>query len=170
MTLQVKLRYEGTYPTTKRDEIWIPADTIMDAEVGGLIGEPLYLVRYAGNSIVLYEQDVHVYPEGYGTRRYMYVIVRKDLLLADIMVQAAHAAYESGRQYPHDADRTSIIILTVSDSYNLFAARRRLLSLGIDSTVYEERTKQLGATALATEAITEDQRKHLRKYQLLKVE
>lgn len=137
-----------------------------------------YTVRtHDGKKIHLYGDEVIVRPkkkvlpsEGTENRRYMYVIVRADMELPNIIVQSAHAAYESGLAYKNHADRTSIIILQVKDELRLREAYNALQSDGVQCTIYKENTLGLGYTAIGTEALTADQRKLLKKYKLLKVQ
>lgn len=170
MCLQIKVLNSLSYPSSDGVSVWIQEDTILNAEMAGTVQTPLYLIQYLGHQVVLFQDEVQVFPDGVQDRRYVYILVRADLEPADIMVQAAHAAYESAKEFPHDAERTSIIVLTVKTKYHLSDAVTRLRGLGISSTIYNENTKKLGSTALSTEAITEDQRKHMRKYKLLKVQ
>lgn len=130
-----------------------------------------------GVKIHLYGDEVIVRPkktvlssEGTENRRYMYVLVRTDMELPNIIVQSAHAAYESGLAYKNHADRTSIIILQVKDELRLREAYNALQSDGVQCTIYKENTLGLGYTAIGTEALTADQRKLLKKYKLLKIQ
>lgn len=102
-------------------------------------------------------------------RRYVYILVRKDLELKNIIVQTAHASYESAKEFKNNADRTTIIVLEVKDSIKLNDAKIYLNSNGIDWTVYTEKSLGFGETAISTEALNEEQRKIMRKFQLLKV-
>lgn len=129
-----------------------------------------------GKKIHLYGDEVLVRPkkqvqpnEGTENRRYMYVLVRTDMELPNIIVQSAHAAYESGLAYKNHADRTTIIILQVKDELRLREAYNALQSDGVQCTIYKENTLGLGYTAIGTEALTSEQRKLLKKYKLLKV-
>lgn len=101
-------------------------------------------------------------------RRYVYVIVREDLELKDKIVQSAHAAYDSALNFKNHADRTSIIILSLGNK-SINDAVIYLKSVKIKYIVYKEISLGFGETAIATEALTESQRKHLRKFKLLQV-
>lgn len=106
---------------------------------------------------------------GTENRRFMYVLVRSDMAIEDILVQSTHAAYESGLAFKNHADRTTIIVLQVKDIYKLREAYNDLQSAGVQCTIYQEQTLGLGYTAIGTEALTAVQRHLLKKYQLLKV-
>lgn len=106
---------------------------------------------------------------GTETRRFMYVIVRTDMELQNIIVQSAHAAYESGLAYKNHADRTSIIVLQVKSELYLRDVYNMLQRKNIQCTMYKEHSLGLGYTAIGTEALTQEQRSVLKKYKLLKV-
>lgn len=117
------------------------------------------------------EPELELKPgDGTENRRYMYVLVRTDMEIQNIIVQSAHAAYESGLAFKNHADRTTIIILQVKSELYLQEAYRNLQNAGIQCTMYKEHTLGLGYTAIGTEALTADQRKLLKKYKLLKVQ
>lgn len=106
--------------------------------------------------------------EGTEHRRFVYVIIRDDLELKDKMIQSCHAAYQSAIEFKNRADRTTIIILSLGKK-TIDDAKCYLESVKIKYTVFKEITLELGETAIATEAITKEQRKHLKKFELLKV-
>lgn len=179
--LIVELRDEGVYRQADMfaENVYLKKGRTFD--VLHVLRDPdytQYTVRtHDGKKIHLYGDEVIVRPkkkvlpsEGTEKRRYMYVIVRADMELPNIIVQSAHAAYESGLAYKNHADRTSIIILQVKDELRLREAYNALQSDGVQCTIYKENTLGLGYTAIGTEALTADQRKLLKKYKLLKVQ
>lgn len=104
---------------------------------------------------------------GTENRRYVYVIVRDDLEIQNKVVQVAHAAYDSAQEFKNHADRTSIIVLSPGNkSFN--EVYNYLNSVKIDYITYTEQSLGLGKTAIATEAITEEQRYHMKKFSLAK--
>lgn len=129
----------------------------------------------SGVFVHLYADEVNVRPKNVQkytsteNRRYMYVLVRADMEIENILVQSTHAAYESGLEFKNNADRTTIIVLQVKDVYKLHEAYKDLQRAGIQCTIYQEQTLGLGYTAIGTEALTADQRHLLKKYKLLKV-
>lgn len=100
-------------------------------------------------------------------RRYVYVIVRDHLEIQNKVVQVSHAAYDSALQFKNHAERTSIIVLSPGNK-SFHEVRNYLNSVKIDHTTYTEQSLGLGETAIATEAITEDQRVYMKKFQLAK--
>ena len=120
-------------------------------------------------SEVIFENGKLVKEPGTEKRRFMYVIVRTDMELQNIIVQSAHAAYESGLAYKNYADRTTIIVLQVKSELYLREAYNMLQRKNIRCTMYKEHSLGLGYTAIGTEALTHDQRRVLKKYKLLKV-
>lgn len=179
--LTVELREEGVYRQADMfaEDVYLKKGRTFD--VLHVLRDPdytQYTVRtHDGKKIHLYGDEVIVRPkksalpnEGTENRRYMYVIVRTDMELPNIIVQSAHAAYESGLAYKNHADRTSIIILQVKDELRLREAYKALQRDDVQCTMYKENTLGLGYTAIGTEALTSDQRKLLKKYKLLKVQ
>lgn len=179
--LTVELRAEGMYRQDDMfaEDVYLKKGRTFD--VLHVLRDPDYtqytVKTSTGIKIHLYGDEVIVRPkkpvqpgEGTENRRYMYVLVRTDMELSNIIVQSAHAAYESGLAYKNHADRTSIIILQVKDELRLREAYNALQRDGVECTIYKENTLGLGYTAIGTEALTADQRKLLKKYKLLKVQ
>lgn len=98
---------------------------------------------------------------------FVYIIVCSDLTPRQIVVQSCHAALESGihEKHPNDVE-AGLIILQVSDEKSLLCAHKKLKSDGINSYLfYEEPLNRY--TALATEAISQEDRVKLKKFKLL---
>lgn len=171
--MKVQVLESGLYQGSNLIEmVHINKGTKFDVlEKYGLDGIMFYRVKTGDDKRVnLYPDQVQVLTEtGTEHRRYLYAIVREDLELKDKLVQVAHATYESGLAFKNTADRTSLIVLVVPDENSLHLAKARLQRKGIGSVLYKEHSLGLGYTALATEAITEEQRSVLKKYKLLKV-
>lgn len=179
--LTVEVRESSLYRQTEMfaEDVYLKKGNTFD--VLHVLRDPDYtqytVQTSTGVKIHLYGDEVIVRPkkkaqpvEGTENRRYMYVLVRTDMELPNIIVQSAHAAYESGLAYKNHADRTSIIILQVNDELRLREAYNELQSDGVQCTIYKENTLGLGYTAIGTEALTADQRKLLKKYKLLKIQ
>lgn len=195
--MQIRLHVSGTYPSENlidciEFQAGVPYDVL---DVNTSNGTTIYLIKnskgekakildkfcsvvterdpteyaYKANlSDVIIDSSV-VYESKPVARRFMYVVVRTDLDLKDIIVQTAHAAYESGKEFDNDAERTSLIVLEVSDENALLTAKSYIEQHGIKCTVYEERSKQLGYTAIGTEALLPDSREAMKVFKLLKV-
>lgn len=100
----------------------------------------------------------------------MYVVVRRDLPLANQAVQACHAVLESTRAMPlpRDAEHPHLVLCQVPNQAHLLKCQDHLSKSGIAHTVFREPDIGNELTAIATERLTGDQRKVLRRYQLLK--
>lgn len=101
--------------------------------------------------------------------QYMYVLVRKDQSYGQIIVQAAHAAMEATRKLVSpEAEHPHLVICGIKNEVQLEKAKQRLDSIGIDSIMFYEADRNDEPTAFATRLVYGDERKHFRKYQLLK--
>ena len=97
----------------------------------------------------------------------LYVLVRTDIPAAQQMVQAAHAAAEAARTfYRPEHGIASLIVLAVADKARLHQAQRQLQAKGIDCELFHEPDFGIGDSALATQPLRDEQRKHLRRWPL----
>lgn len=116
---------------------------------------------------------MHAHTESPSTpaKRTIYVLIRQDISIEQQLVQSAHAAAEAGRTfYSHDHGIASLIVLSVPDQAALHAARQRLLSHGIESELFFEPDFGMGHSALATRPLTNDERRHMRRWRLWTLE
>lgn len=98
---------------------------------------------------------------------FVYVIVCADLEPRQIVVQACHAALESGIHKEHcKAFPSGMVMLQVSSEESLLRAYRKLERKGIKSQLFWENPMNR-YTALATEAIPQEKRILLKKFKLL---
>lgn len=97
-------------------------------------------------------------------RTYFYVVVRTDISLADQICQVAHVCTHIGAK---DVDTTTanLVLLKVSNQEELLKLAGILKEAGIYREINYEPDDDLGATAIASEAIRGDQRKIFKKYQ-----
>ncbi len=103
-------------------------------------------------------------------KSYVYVFVRKDIPIEHQIVQSCHAALEVGLKYPYvSKDPSSLILIGVKNQNKLESAIAYLNSTGIKTEMFFEPSWDYGNTAFATEALTEDQRIHLKRFQLWKI-
>lgn len=104
---------------------------------------------------------------GTENRRYVYAFVRNDLDMKDKLVQVAHAVYDSALEFKNHADRTTILVLSMGNkTFN--EIQNHLNSHSIQYTIFTEHGLGLGKTAIATEAVTEDQRTAFKRFSLMK--
>lgn len=100
---------------------------------------------------------------------FIYIFVRKDLPIEQIIVQASHAAYEAGLKFTNNSEKiTSVLIIGVKNQASLEKAFSNL-SKNIDLIKFNEPQWDYGFTAFATAPIFDEQRQLLKKYQLLKI-
>lgn len=102
-----------------------------------------------------------------GNHPYVYALVRADLSIEQIAVQACHAVYEAGIHLPPGTDATRMIVCTVPDQAALLAAAVRLERNGVAHRLFFEPDNEVGYSALATEPLFAPARRLLAKYPLL---
>lgn len=85
------------------------------------------------------------------------------------MAQACHGAFETGKTFRRrKKSPDSIIIIGVKNQSELLKAKQRLEENGIKTIAFWEPDWDYGWTSFGTEALGEDQRHLLRRYQLWK--
>lgn len=100
----------------------------------------------------------------------MYVFVRRDIPVEQQMVQAAHAALEAGLKFPYQTEEpSSLIVIGVKSQNQLEKARQKVEGFVVKTELFFEPSWDYGNTAFGTEAVTEDQRHHFRRFQLWKL-
>lgn len=103
----------------------------------------------------------------------MYVFIRKDLPIEQIIVQVAHAALESGIHLNHPTrkeDPSSLIVLQVKDQKELEKAFDKMSKneAGIDLIKFFEPSWDYGFTSFATSPVKVEDRLLFKKYRLFK--
>lgn len=99
---------------------------------------------------------------------YVYVFIRKDISLAQQLVQVGHAALEAG--FAFEAPKTeiaSVVMLEVPNREALQEAASRLERYGIEHKMFFEPDFEMGHSALATRPVSEKKERFLfKKYPL----
>lgn len=95
---------------------------------------------------------------------YTYLFIRKDLSGPQRIVQTAHAAHEAGERF---GAHSHIALMGIADQRELIKAANYPDRCGIQYQMFYESTTS-EYTAIATEPLSGDRRKHLRRYSLLK--
>lgn len=99
----------------------------------------------------------------------MYVLVRKDLPIEQQACQAIHAAIEAARNFTLPNEPPHLVLCGVSSEAKLHDVSNRLLEAGVRYYGYHEPDQNYELTAIATEPLQGDKRRHLRRYQVLKM-
>ncbi len=100
-------------------------------------------------------------------KTWIYVFVRTDLPIEQIVVQSNHAAYESGLAFENNSTETSsLIVISCKNKHKLQKAYDELKDCGIDFVQFHEPDWDYGFTAFASAPVTAEQRSIFRKYQL----
>ena len=96
------------------------------------------------------------------------MIVRRDIPLADQIVQASHAALEAGFRFERPDETSHIVLLSADDEQSLMLERDRLEAVGINCVLFHEPDEPInGWTALATRPITDTGERRLLRKQAL---
>lgn len=97
----------------------------------------------------------------------MYVFVRQDLPVAAQIVQSNHAVYHlASLRCPDPEAVPNLIVIGLPDAAGLRRVLAKLQSHHIVHYVWNEPDDDLGLTAIATAAISGEQRAALRNYRL----
>jgi len=103
--------------------------------------------------------------------RYTYVFIRRDIPLHAQLVQSSHAALELGLQLSPEKkpEKTSfLILLDAEDQAHLEKIARYLDDRDIEFHKFFEPDYDMGYTAICTEPLSLDMRKHFKKFNLWK--
>lgn len=94
--------------------------------------------------------------------------MRRDIPLADQIVQASHAALEAGFRFEKPDETSHIVLLSTDDERTLMFERSRLELAGVACEMFHEPDQPInGWTALATRPITDEtERRLLRRHAL----
>ena len=100
-------------------------------------------------------------------KTYSYLFLREDISLSQQIVQASHAALETGlRDNKKYSQTSSIIIFQIPDEETLKQELSYIQSLGIECASFFEPYQNMGITSFATLPITEDKRHYFKHYTL----
>ena len=100
-------------------------------------------------------------------KKFVYVFVRQDLSIQQQLVQAAHAAHESGLAHDSSGTSHSIIIFGTKNKEQLESLFHRFRP-EIECHPFFEPYKDTGLTAFATKPITSEHRHHFKEFKLWK--
>jgi hypothetical protein len=91
---------------------------------------------------------------------YIYSIIRKDIPLADQIVQTAHSAFHAGNFTENLGDEIpSLILLEINSQEELIALSKKLFDNRILNHTFFEPDDDMGYTSLTTEPLTGEKRK-----------
>lgn len=93
---------------------------------------------------------------------YIYVIVRRDIPLADQIVQVGHACFEGGLTFSFLGDSCNLVLAEAQNQEELCRIQAKINSLGIKNVIFWEEDESMGYTAICTEPIEDKNRGKLR--------
>lgn len=96
----------------------------------------------------------------------MYVLIRRDLPLADQIVQVGHACLEGGFQFKKPDETIHLIVIGVESETYLLATLERIGLKGIRFVVFHEPDDELGFTAACTQPLSAAYRREFRDFPL----
>jgi hypothetical protein len=96
--------------------------------------------------------------------QYIYSIIRKDIPLADQIVQTAHSAFHAGQADQEygcslDCDIPALVLLQVPDETALLALHAKLKKANIVHSTFHEPDENMGWTSITTVSIQGEDRK-----------
>jgi hypothetical protein len=104
-------------------------------------------------------------------KNYSYCFIRSDLAIETQIVQAAHSAQESGRDFKNrnPTTNTFLVLLEAKNEAALMKAGDHLINNGIKFHMFHEPDYETGFTSLTTEPIYyEEQKEIFKKFSLYK--
>lgn len=106
---------------------------------------------------------------------YIYSIIRKDIPLADQIVQTAHSAFHAGegtqaRRPLLDHDIPALVLLEVKNQEELIALSVKLDAHDIIHSMFFEPDDNYEYTSITTEPVSGDQRKLFSNFRLWRAE
>lgn len=103
-------------------------------------------------------------------KTWIYVFVRTDLPIEQVLVQSNHASYEAGLAFDnHGTEPSSLIVLSFPTKEALEEAYTTLTKNTSTKFVkFYEPDWDYGFTAFASEPVTADERKQFRQYKLFR--
>lgn len=113
------------------------------------------------------EDDEMTYTQDYTP--YVYVLVRRDLSPEQITVQSCHAAIEAASLIPPDLEHPHLVVCGVNNETQLEQAAARLEKAEILFREFREADIGDQLTAIATQPIFGEDRRHFKKYKCLKL-
>jgi hypothetical protein len=95
---------------------------------------------------------------------YIYSIIRKDIPLADQIVQTAHSAFHAGEANPEygcglDYEVPALVLLQVPNEAALLALHEKLKAADIVHSTFHEPDDDMGWTSITTVSIQGEARK-----------
>lgn len=94
---------------------------------------------------------------------YIYSIIRKDIPLADQIIQTAHSAYHAGAKFGLDPrvlnNIPNMVLLEVKDREALIDIAEKLYSKKINYYSFFEPDNDLGLTSITTDPLDGEERK-----------
>jgi hypothetical protein len=102
---------------------------------------------------------------------YIYLLVRVDLSIPQVVVQASHAAIEAARLFlSTSAEHPHLVLCRMPSEQRLLASADFLVRINIRFSLFREPDRDGQATALATEPLHGEQRRLMNRFHCLQSE
>jgi hypothetical protein len=103
-------------------------------------------------------------------QKWLYVFVRTDLPVSQIVVQTAHATYEAGQAFANKCrQHPSFVVLGVKNKEDLEEALKFVSNNNLDFVKFFETTNDQGFTSFAVEPVEEHFKMLFQKFSLFTV-
>jgi len=100
--------------------------------------------------------------------KYVYVLVRTDIPLADQIVQVGHACLEAGFKFQKPSEIVNLVVVGIESEIRLLATLERMSLRGIQFVLFHEPDGEMGFTAACTKPLTIAYRREFRNFPLWK--
>lgn len=100
----------------------------------------------------------------------MYIFIRQDLSPTYQIVQAAHATHQAGIRFGGTEKPTHFVLCGAKNEADLTKIAQYLERNGIEFEMFHEPDHNTGYSAIATKPLYGEERRPLRRFQLLKGE
>ena len=97
---------------------------------------------------------------------YVYAFVRRDMPMANQLVQIGHACLEAGNRFDQPEHPCSLVLLSVECEEQLMRAVEFVEQRGIEVYTFYEPDFPHGCTAACTEPVAGEERRCFRKFRL----
>lgn len=98
--------------------------------------------------------------------KYVYVLVRTDIPLADQIVQVGHACLDAGFKFQKPDEIVNLVVVGIESESRLLSILEKMSLRGIQFALFYEPDEQMGYTTACTAPLTVAHRREFRNFPL----